>query len=255
LERPADRHRRPGRVLVNRGGRCCRRLPVPGLRQRGDDDGHRPDHRHPAPVRVRRRLVDDRELGGDGRAARDQRAQPPSPMIKPFAVMGLLKELRVAAEDTRPLAVGGALAAQLRKELTYALANRLGEGATPLAARLPVLRPAVCAWLIASFSRKNAIVGAAVWIPGVDLPVLTMNQMRLVLRIGSAYGEEISNERLPELLAVLGGGLGFRALARELLDAVPVGGWLIKGAVAYTGTRALGEAAVRLFEARARARV
>jgi len=254
-------------------------------------------------------------------------------MIKPFAVMGLLKELRVAAEDTRPLAVGGALAAQLRKELirdgderavreggpegasayvhvlaaepspedeevlrrahrarvpavclareryrvpfvlatdvvvvepgrgfpveelTCALANRLGEGATPLAARLPVLRPAVCAWLIASFSRKNAIVGAAVWIPGVDLPVLTMNQMRLVLRIGSAYGEEISNERLPELLAVLGGGLGFRALARELLDAVPVAGWLIKGAVAYTGTRALGEAAVRLFEARARARV
>jgi uncharacterized protein (DUF697 family) len=246
-----------------------------------------------------------------------------------MAVLGLLKELRVAAEDDKPLAVGGALAAQLAKELgrrgdagavrvggpegaaayvhvlagapaaddeevlkrahrarvpalvlarerydvpyvlptdvivvppgrgfpieelAHSLAARLGETGAPLAARLPVLRPAVCEWLITSFSRKNAIVAAAVFVPGVDLPVLTLNQMRLVLRIAAAHGVEVSNERLPELLAVLGSGLGLRALARELLDLVPGAGWAIKGAVAYAGTRALGEAAVRYFAARA----
>ena len=42
----------------------------------------------------------------------------------------------------------------------------------------------------------------------------------------------------------VGAGLGFRALARSLLDFVPVGGWAVKSAVAYSGTRALGEAAV-----------
>jgi uncharacterized protein (DUF697 family) len=52
-----------------------------------------------------------------------------------------------------------------------------------------------------------------------------------------------------ELLAVVGAGFGFRAAAREVLDLVPVGGWAVKGAVAYTGTRAIGEAAVRYFEA------
>ena len=34
------------------------------------------------------------------------------------------------------------------------------------------------------------------------------------------------------------------------LDLVPVAGWAVKGAVAYAGTKALGEAAVRYFEAR-----
>jgi len=276
--------------------------------------------------------------------------------LGPFAVLGLLKELRVAAEDSRPLTVGGALAAQLVKELAgnrrgrakpgpaypsrpsavpsprqdgapnavresgpegaaayvhvlagapsaedeaalkrarrervpvvvlarkryevpyvpatdvvvvppgqgfpveelaRVLAARLGEKGTALAARLPVLRPAVCAWLVTSFSRRNGIVAAAVFVPGVDLPVLTLNQMRMVLRIAAAHGEEISNERMPELVAVLGGGLAFRAAARELLDLVPGVGWAVKGAVAYAGTRALGEAAVRLFAARAAAR-
>jgi uncharacterized protein (DUF697 family) len=50
-------------------------------------------------------------------------------------------------------------------------------------------------------------------------------------------------DRLPELAATVGVGFGLRALARELLDLVPVAGWVLKAAVAYGGTRALGEAA------------
>jgi uncharacterized protein (DUF697 family) len=133
------------------------------------------------------------------------------------------------------------------EELARALARRLGEAATPLAARLPVLRDPVCAHLVESFSRRNAITAAAVFVPGADLPLLTLNQARLVLRIASAYGVEIDGQRLPELLGVLGAGFGLRALAREALDVVPVAGWVLKGAVAYAGTRALGEAARRYF--------
>ena len=135
------------------------------------------------------------------------------------------------------------------EELADVLARRLGEAATPLAARLPVLRDAVCAHLVESFARRNAITAAAVFVPGADLPILTLNQARVVLRIGNAYGAEIDRERLPELLGVLGAGLGFRALAREALDFVPVAGWALKGAVAYVGTRAVGEAARRYFKA------
>lgn len=134
--------------------------------------------------------------------------------------------------------------------IARAVARELGESGTGLAARLPVLRRPLCDALIASFARKNALVGAAVFVPGVDMPVLTLNQVRLVLRIAMAYGQEIDNERAVELLGVVGAGFGFRAVARELLDFVPVAGWALKGAVAYSGTRALGEAAVRYFEAR-----
>jgi uncharacterized protein (DUF697 family) len=136
-------------------------------------------------------------------------------------------------------------------EIARAVARKLGEDGTALGARLPVLRRAVCEELIRSFSKKNAIIAAAVFIPGVDLPVLTLNQARLVLRIALAHGQEIDKDRAPELLAVLGVGFGLRTVARELLDVVPVAGWAIKSAVAYAGTKALGEAAVRYFEARA----
>jgi uncharacterized protein (DUF697 family) len=134
--------------------------------------------------------------------------------------------------------------------IAHVLAAKLGEDATSLARHLPVLRDAVCTQLIESFARKNGLVAAAVFIPGVDLPVLTLNQIRLVLRICAAYGLPVDNSRAPEILATVGAGLGFRAVARELLDFVPVAGWALKGTVAYLGTKALGEATVRYCEAR-----
>jgi hypothetical protein len=36
-----------------------------------------------------------------------------------------------------------------------------------------------------------------------------------------------------------------------VLGAVPVAGWLVKGAIAYGGTKAIGEAAQRYFAAAA----
>jgi uncharacterized protein (DUF697 family) len=131
------------------------------------------------------------------------------------------------------------------------LARALGEAGTPLAARLPILRRPVCDELIRKFSRQNGVVGVAVFLPGDDMPLLTLNQIRLILRIADAYGFEMDKERIPEVLAVLGSGVGFRAAARKAVHAVPIVGWAIKGAVAYVGTRALGEAAVRYFERRA----
>ena len=138
--------------------------------------------------------------------------------------------------------------------ITRAIARKLGEDGTALAARLPVLRRAVCEELIRSFSRKNAVISAAVFVPGVDMPVLTLNQIRLVLRIALAYGQDLDRQRSVEIAGVVGAGFGFRALARQLLDLVPVAGWVVKGGVAYTGTRAIGEAAVRYFEERTAAR-
>jgi len=130
-------------------------------------------------------------------------------------------------------------------EIAAAVARRLGDAAVPLAARLPVLRPAVCDRLIESMARKNALIAAAVFIPGVDMPILTLNQGRMVLRIALAHGAPV--DRPGELLAVVGAGFGLRAAARELLDVVPVAGWAVKGSVAYGGTKAIGEAAVRYF--------
>ena len=132
------------------------------------------------------------------------------------------------------------------ERIAEAVAARLGEAGAPLAARLPALRRAVSGRIVASAARKNGLVAAAVFLPGADLPVLTANQVRMLLLLDQAYGLELDpRERLPEVLATVGAGLGLRTLARELLDLVPVAGWTLKGGVAYAGTRALGETAVR----------
>lgn len=154
----------------------------------------------------------------------------------------------VLATDVIPLRAGEGFPVA---ELATLLGGKLDEEATQIAARLPVLRRGISEALISRVARQNAVLGAAIFVPGADFPVLTLNQLRLVLRLAQAHGQEIDAQRAPEILAVVGGGLGFRALARQALSVVPVAGWAVKGAVAYVGTRALGEAALRYFEVRA----
>jgi uncharacterized protein (DUF697 family) len=147
----------------------------------------------------------------------------------------------VLATDVLWVGVGEAFPLEA---ISHAIAARLGERGAPLAAQVPLLREAVSEQLLASFARKNGLLAAATWIPAADLPVLALNELRLVLRLAQAYGTpgEVA-DRLPELAATLGAGFGLRALAREVLDLVPGVGWAVKVVVAYAGTRALGEAA------------
>ena len=152
--------------------------------------------------------------------------------------------------------------------IAHAIAARLGEHGAPLAARVPLLRGAVSDELVASFARKNGMVAAAVWVPGADLPLLALNEIRLLLRLAQAHGAGGDlRGRLPEVAATIGASFGLRALARELLDLAPpadaeggrglpagrgrlrrprsqlILGWMLKCAIAYGGTRALGEGA------------
>jgi uncharacterized protein (DUF697 family) len=134
-------------------------------------------------------------------------------------------------------------------EIAAAVAARLAEKGSSLAARVPALRPAVSKHLVDSFSRRAAVVGAAVFIPGADHPVLAIGQLRMVLRLAEAHGIEIGRERIPEILGVIGAGYAWRGVARQALRYVPIAGFGVRAAFAYTGTRAIGEAATRYFEA------
>ncbi|HEY3106588.1 MAG TPA: hypothetical protein VGJ49_07310 [Gaiellaceae bacterium] len=123
------------------------------------------------------------------------------------------------------------------------------------AARLPVLRDAVVEQTIRKFSLQNGILGVAIFIPGADMPALTLNQIRMVFRLAAAYGEKIDIDRAFEILAVVGAGFGFRAIAREAVAFVPGIGWVVKGGIAYAGTTALGRAAAAYFDAGGQRRI
>jgi uncharacterized protein (DUF697 family) len=117
----------------------------------------------------------------------------------------------------------------------------------PLAKGYPFFRRAVCNDLISKNARQNALIGA-IPIPGADMPAMTANQGRMVLLIAAAHGEELSLDRARELLGVLAAGFGLRALSRQVVKLVPIGGWAASAAIGYAGTLAMGRATMLYFE-------
>jgi uncharacterized protein (DUF697 family) len=81
-----------------------------------------------------------------------------------------------------------------------------------------------------------------------DMVAITGIQVVLMMQIGAIYGKEPDVGRVWDLLPVVGGGLGWRALSRELAGFIPVAGVAIKGAIAYAGTIVVGEGAGFFYE-------
>jgi uncharacterized protein (DUF697 family) len=81
-----------------------------------------------------------------------------------------------------------------------------------------------------------------------DMVAITGIQVMLMLHIDAAYGRDPDLQRTWQLLPVIGGGFGWRALARELAGFVPLAGIAIKGAIAYAGTIVVGEGVTFLHE-------
>lgn len=121
---------------------------------------------------------------------------------------------------------------------------------------LPAMRESVAAKLTRDASMaalKVALASAVVdHIPVVgivlgafasagDMVAITGIQMMLLLHIEATYGRDPDLARMWQLLPVIGGGFGWRTIARELSGFIPVAGIAIKGAIAYAGTIVVGE--------------
>lgn len=128
------------------------------------------------------------------------------------------------------------------------LVDNLGTKRLALAHNFAFIRRAVAEDAVKTTAWQNALLGAVTPIPGADMPIMTANQIKMLLQIAAAYGQPLNAERIKELVAVVAGGYLFRALARQALTAVPVLGWAIKGGIGYSGTIAMGRSAIGYFE-------
>lgn len=124
--------------------------------------------------------------------------------------------------------------------------------------RFPVLRPFAARALIQSVAMRNAAIAALSAIPEVvptplglvwavgefasDTVALTANQIRLALQLAALHGDAVGwTSQTGEILFILGGAFGWRALARTLVSLVPAGvGMAAKSTIAYGGTVAVG---------------
>lgn len=116
----------------------------------------------------------------------------------------------------------------------------------PLARQFPIFRGTAAWEEIHSTAKQNAVVGL-IPVPGGDMPIMTANQIKMVLRMAAIFDLPLNAKRAREIVAVVGGGFGLRTIARQLVKVVPGPGWLVGGGLGYGGTLAMGRAALEYF--------
>ncbi len=127
-----------------------------------------------------------------------------------------------------------------------------------LACTFSAFRTAVTGRLIQRVARENALFSIVTALPNVipsvielpwvagefasDTVFLTMNQIRLALMLSAANGQPASYSDLKlEIGAIVAGAFGWRAIARELVGKIPLGGGLIpKAAISFGATWVVG---------------
>lgn len=135
--------------------------------------------------------------------------------------------------------------------LVQHLCSNLPDSAANLcrAAQIKAVQKSIARDVIEMTADLAAAVSSAP-IPFATMPVLIAIQSAMIACIAHLSGREFNATVLAEFLAAVGAnvaaGYGLRTLARELLKIVP-GGLIVSAAVAYTGTKALGEAAIAYF--------
>ncbi len=157
-------------------------------------------------------------------------------------------EIAFNLSPARVMFFGSEMTGRSREEILKKIIELLPDKGIPLAALVPDFRDKVVKNIINGIANENAFIGATAFFPGADMPILTVNQIRMVLKIAAAYGTEMTISRVRELLFVVGGGFAFRAVARQAVGLVPIAGWAVKGAIAYSGTITLGGLASLYFD-------
>jgi hypothetical protein len=135
----------------------------------------------------------------------------------------------------------------------------------PLARTFRPFREPYVEQVIRTVSRDNALFSMATALPDIipslielpwaatefasDTAILTANQIKMAFLIAAASDREVGyREQKKEIASVIGTAFGWRAIARQLVGKIPLGGGLIpKAAIAYSATKLIGVSLDRLY--------
>ncbi len=152
--------------------------------------------------------------------------------------------------------LGGAVASRLMSSDPGELIDRLGHWIVvstgkevAFAANFPFCRRAVAQNLIHAVALSNAAVATFNFVPGIfDFAMVTANEFKLALDIASVYDQQVSFERLPEIIAIVAFGAVTRTVAGIAEKAVPKLAWLVRGAAGFGGAVITGNLLMARFE-------
>jgi len=150
------------------------------------------------------------------------------------------------------------------EQTVHAVLARRPDLAVPLALHVHPFRQEVSRRMVKKIAKENAVFALATALPDIvpfvslpwaigefasDTAFLTANQIRMAFLLAAASDRDVGyREQSSEIGSIVLGALGWRALARELVGKIPMGGGLIpKAAIAYAGTRVVGLSLERFY--------
>jgi hypothetical protein len=118
--------------------------------------------------------------------------------------------------------------------------------------------------IILNVSKENALFSVATSVPALmpilavpwavgefasDTAFLTMNQIRMAFMLAAANDRVIGyREQKSEIASLFAGAFGWRAIARELIGVIPMGGGIVpKAGIAFAGTYVMGLSLERFY--------
>ncbi len=127
-------------------------------------------------------------------------------------------------------------------------AEAAGDRGVALARRYPVVRQAAARRLVWKTAAQNVFIALVFFLPGSDMPPMTLNQARMVLHLAAMYGYSIDSERAVELAGMVALGYGFRGIGRRLVRFFPGLAFVMRVVTAFSATMAVGLGAMAYFE-------
>ncbi len=87
------------------------------------------------------------------------------------------------------------------RRLFETCADTVDDHVVALGRRYPIVRAAAARRVVHRTAAQNALIGATFFLPGADMPAMTLNQVKMILSLAGIYGAEIGRERAVELVA------------------------------------------------------
>lgn len=174
-------------------------------------------------------------------------------------------DLVICAAGVYPGKTGFTFYPQNPGRMVEEILDKRADLSLPLARLFPPFREPVVKEKINRVAKENALFSALTAFPNIlptvlslpwavgefasDTAVLTTNQIRLAFLLAAASDRPVGyREQKGEIASIVAGAFGWRAIARELVGKIPLGGGLVpKAAVAYAGTYVAGQSLERYY--------
>lgn len=111
----------------------------------------------------------------------------------------------------------------------------------------PIMRNKVADNIINTCSFQNAAIGAISFIPGADMPLMTLNQARMILELAAIYNYPIDEDRIIEMVVLVISAFAMKMLSNYLTDNCKISKVVINGVFGFGGTQLLGNIAKSYF--------